>query len=112
MRIAGLLLAAVLAAELLLRVGMLPNERTRRAREVRAARVLVLGDSFSLDEEGMAVGLLKSKLALEKGVKGPRFLNDPSRRRRLNAHLSLGVHLTGYTPICRQNSYLMHFEVV
>ncbi|MGE3578269.1 MAG: hypothetical protein AB7I25_07395 [Vicinamibacterales bacterium] len=67
MRAAGLLIAAALAVEVLLRAGVPPNVRARQDREVRGARVLVLGDSFSLDLDGMAVGLLKADLAV-RGV--------------------------------------------
>lgn len=60
--VACVVLAAALA-EFLLRAGVLPNDRSARVRGLRSARVLVAGDSFSLDRDGMAVGRLRGTLA-------------------------------------------------
>lgn len=78
------LVVAVALAELLLRTGVLPNDRSTRVRALRSARVLVAGDSFSLDLDGMAVGRLRHALAA-RGVSlvslaqpgmGPRDYRD------------------------------------
>lgn len=79
-----MLVATLLAVELLVRAGVPPTDRARRGREVRTARVIVLGDSFSLDHDGMAVGLLKADLAargiglasLAQPGMGPRNYRD------------------------------------
>jgi hypothetical protein len=99
----GLLVAAFFALDLLLRAGVVPNERARRDRALRTARVLVLGDSFSLDGDGMAVGLLRADLAargislvsLARPGMGPRNYRD-ALREALATHRPAVVVLNYY----------------
>ena len=78
------LVVAVALAESFLRTGVLPSYRSARVRALRSARVVVAGDSFSLDQDGMAVGRLRHALAargvglvsLAQPGMGPRDYRD------------------------------------
>lgn len=95
LRAGGLLVATLLVLETLLRSGVPPTDRARRERAVRAARVLVLGDSFSLDQDGMAVGLLRAELAV-RGF-GLASLAQPGHGPR-NYRESLTAALASHRP--------------